>query len=838
MIKGLIKNIVKIFDPNEKELNKLKPILNKINELENIVSKLTDEELKQKTTEFKGRISKGENLDNILPEAFAVVREAAKRVLKMRHFDVQIIGGIVLHQGRIAEMKTGEGKTLVATLPAYLNTLSSKPVHIVTVNDYLAKRDASWMGPLYNFLNLSVGYVEQLMDKTERQKMYKCDITYVTNYEIGFDYLRDNMVYDLKDRVLRGLEYAIIDEVDSILIDEARTPLIISGPADDDPKLFKLFAKIASELTKDIHYTIEEKTHSVTLTEEGIKEVEKKLNTDNLYSNFMFAFHINAALKAKELFKKDREYIVENGEIVIVDEFTGRKMYGRRFSGGIHQAIEAKEGVEIKQASKTLATITYQNFFKLYKKLAGMTGTAATEEEEFKQIYGMDVVIIPTYKPTKRKDHPDLIFGSEQGKFKYLIDFVEELNKQGRPVLIGTRNIYKNEIISKMLTEKGIKHFVLNAKNHEKEAEIIAQAGKLGAVTVATNMAGRGVDIILGGKPLDDSELCNLPDCKIEFKHTPEYHKVAELGGLYVIGTERHESRRIDNQLRGRAGRLGDPGDTVFFVSIEDELFQIFGGSNLNNLMKLSFNQLDEKEHISASFIAKQLDKIQEKIEATHFQIRKTLLAYDDVINRQREAIYKERDRILHKEELLENLLSVFKEFIERANNYVLSYFIENNIIKIEKESIINRLLEFYKAFLPPDILNIILKTYNDNLKIDIYSNENLGKDLNKVIDSLSNILLIELKQRLMIQNNIPEEIFLDIIKFIMLQILDNYWIEHLQNIEYLREGIKLRGWGNIDPLTAFRDESNQLFNEMIINIHEEIIKNIFKIKIVFQENT
>ena len=852
MIKSLIKNIVKIFDSNERELNKLKPILNKINELENTVSKLNDEELKRKTLEFKERVSKGESLDSILPEAFAVVREAGKRVIQMRHFDVQILGGIVLHQGRIAEMKTGEGKTLVATLPAYLNALTSKPVHIVTVNDYLAKRDASWMGPLYNFLGLSVGYIEQLMDKTERQKMYQCDITYVTNYEIGFDYLRDNMVYDLKDRVLRGLEYAIIDEVDSILIDEARTPLIISGPADDDPKLFKLFAKIANELQKDIHYTVEEKTHSVVLTEDGIKEVEKKLNIDNLYSNFLYAFHINAALKAKELFKRDREYIIENDEVVIVDEFTGRKMYGRRFSGGIHQAIEAKENVPIKQASKTLATITYQNFFRLYKKIAGMTGTAATEEEEFKQIYGMDVVVIPTYKNVRRKDNPDLIFGTEQGKFKYLVDFVEELHKQKRPVLIGTRNIYKNEIISKMLNERGIPHFVLNAKNHEKEAEIIAQAGKLGSVTVATNMAGRGVDIILGGKPLSDSELCDLPDCNIEFKHTREYHEVAKLGGLYVIGTERHESRRIDNQLRGRAGRLGDPGDTVFFISIEDELFQIFGGPTLNNLMRLSFNQLDDKEHISAPFIAKQLDKIQEKIEATHFEIRKNLLAYDDVINRQREAIYKERDSILQKDNLIEKVLAVFKEFVEKANTYILSHFIENNIIKIEKQTVIDKLTEFYKSYFPSDLLDTVLKIYSDNLAVDIYSIDNLKIDLGRIIDILPNVLLIELKHRLTmdfkisqsIQNTqilvsenfeIPEEVVLDVIKLVMLQILDNYWTEHLQNIEYLREGIKLRAWGNIDPLTAFRDESNQLFNEMISNIHDEIIRTLFKIKIVLQ---
>lgn len=833
MIK-LIEKIVKLFDPNEHELKRIRPLVSRINDYESVVSKLSDEELKNKTIEFRERISKGESLDSILVEAFAVVRETSKRVLKMRHFDVQLIGGIVLHQGRIAEMKTGEGKTLVATLPAYLNALTGKGVHIVTVNDYLAKRDAEWMGPIYSFLGLKVGFIQQLMDKNTRKEMYDCDITYVTNYEVGFDYLRDNLVYRVEDRVLRGLNYAIIDEVDSILIDEARTPLIISGPTEDKPELFTKFAKLAKIMEKDKHYTVEEKSHSIALTEEGIDFLEKELKIDDLYSNenWIYAFHINAALKAKEFFQRDREYIVENGEVIIIDEFTGRKMYGRRFSGGIHQAIEAKEGIEVRHDNRTLATITYQNFFRMYSKLAGMTGTAATEEEEFKQIYNMDVVVIPTYRPTRRKDHPDKIFQNEKGKFEALVDFVENLHKQGRPVLIGTRNIIKNEIISQMLSKRGIPHNVLNAKNHEKEAEIIAQAGKIGAVTVATNMAGRGVDIILGGKPLSDQELCDLPDCKVEFKHTREYHKVVELGGLYVIGTERHESRRIDNQLRGRAGRLGDNGDTVFYISIEDELFKIFGGESFINFAQTLFSKLDEKDNISNPILAKQLDSVQKKIEATHFQIRKTLLAYDDVVNRQREVFYKERDKILYKKEIFDVIASTVSEIIERILNFVLSF--EENIYT--KSFVLEKVKDFLNNYnLEKDLLEKVLMVVQEKLPESI-TKEGLSKIFDDLDNSVVTVMMFELKERLQL-NNVPEEIVLEILKNVILEIMDKHWIEHLHNIEYLREGIKLRGWGNIDPLTAFRSEANELFSEMITNIHDDIMRTVFKLMIVVRYN-
>ncbi|MCS6956110.1 MAG: preprotein translocase subunit SecA [Candidatus Calescibacterium sp.] len=826
----ILKKIFKFFDPNEWEIRKIKGILNKINELEKDILELSDDDLRAKTFTFKERISNGQSLDDILPEAFAVVREASKRVLSMRHFDVQMIGGVVLHQGRIAEMKTGEGKTLVATLPAYLNALTGKGVHIVTVNDYLAKRDAEWMGPVYRFLGLSVGYIQQLMDKNDRKKMYSSDITYVTNYEVGFDYLRDNLVYRLEDRVLRRLNFAIIDEVDSILIDEARTPLIISGPTDDKPELFEKFAKFAKLMENGRHYTIEEKSHAVSLTDEGIEFLEKKLNVSDLYSNenWIYAFHINAALKAKEFFKRDREYIVEDGEIIIIDEFTGRKMYGRRFSGGIHQAIEAKEGIQVRHDNRTLATITYQNFFRMYDKLAGMTGTAATEEEEFKQIYNMDVVVIPTYKPTKRKDHPDKIFQNESVKFEALVDFVEDLHKKGRPVLIGTRNIIKNEIISKMLSERKIPHNVLNAKNHEREAEIIAQAGKLSAVTVATNMAGRGVDIILGGKPLNNDELCNLPDCKVEFKHTNEYHKVVDLGGLFVIGTERHESRRIDNQLRGRSGRLGDNGDTVFFISIEDELFKIFGGETFINFAKNLFSSLGEKENISSSLLAKQLDGIQRKIETTHFQIRKTLLAYDDVINRQREVFYRERDRVIKKEEIFDLLSSTVSEVLERNLNFILSF--QESIYT--RDFIISKVRDFWNNFnLDKNLLQKVITIFSDKIPESLTS-----EALQKVFDDLDNtivsVMIFELKSRIQF-GNIPDDIVLEVLKNVILEIMDKHWIEHLHNIEYLREGIKLRGWGNIDPLTAFRSESNELFGEMITNIHDDIVRTVFNLMIV-----
>lgn len=826
----LIKKLISFFDPNEWEIRKIKPIVYKINELEKEISKLSDEDLGSKTALFKQRIENGESLDSILPEAFAVVREVSKRVLSMRHFDVQLIGGIVLHQGRIAEMKTGEGKTLVATLPAYLNALTGKGVHIVTVNDYLAKRDAEWMGPIYKFLGLKVGFIQQLMDKKTRKDMYECDITYVTNYEVGFDYLRDNLVYSLEDRVLRGLNFAIIDEVDSILIDEARTPLIISGPAEDTPEMFEKFAKLAQMMENGKHYNADEKSHSISLTEEGIEFLEKKLNIDDLYSNenWIYAFHINAALKAKEFFKKDREYIVENGEVVIIDEFTGRKMYGRRFSGGIHQAIEAKEGIKVKHDNRTLATITYQNFFRMYSKLAGMTGTAITEENEFKQIYNMDVVVIPTYKPTRRKDHPDKIFSSEQAKFEALVDFVEELHKQGRPVLIGTRNIIKNEIISKMLSQRNIPHSVLNAKNHEREAEIIAQAGKIGAVTVATNMAGRGVDIILGGKPMSDQELCRLPGCNVEFKHTEEYHKVSELGGLFVIGTERHESRRIDNQLRGRAGRLGDNGDTIFFISIEDELFRIFGGEGFISFAKNLFSSLDQKDSISSPILARQLDSIQKKIETTHFQIRKTLLAYDDVINRQREVFYRERDRVLKKTEIFDLLASTVSEVLERNLNFILSF--QENIYT--KDFIISKVKDFWSNLnLDRNLVQKIAMIFSDKLPESVTS-EALQKLFDDLDETIVNMMIFELKGRTQF-GNIPDNVVLEVLKNVILEIMDKHWIEHLHNIQYLREGIRLRGWGNIDPLTAFRSESNELFNEMITNIHDDIIRTVFNLMIV-----
>jgi preprotein translocase subunit SecA len=659
--------------------------------------------------------------------------------------------------------------------------------------------------------------------------MYSCDITYVTNYEVGFDYLRDNLVRNLGDRVLRELYYAIVDEVDSILIDEARTPLIISGPTDDKPELFVKFAKIAEIMEKDKHYTAEEKTHSISLTEEGIELLEKTLKIDNLYSNenWIYAFHINAALKAKEFFKRDREYIIENNEVIIIDEFTGRKMYGRRFSGGIHQAIEAKENIEVKHDNRTLATITYQNFFRMYQKLAGMTGTAATEEEEFKQIYNMDVVVIPTHKPTQRKDHPDNVFMNENYKFLALVDFVEQLHKQGRPVLIGTRNIIKNEIISSLLSQRGIPHNVLNAKNHEREAQIIAEAGKIGAVTVATNMAGRGVDIILGGKPNEDN-LCDLPDCKVEFKHTKQYHQVKELGGLYVIGTERHESRRIDNQLRGRAGRLGDNGDTVFFISIEDELFRIFGGEAFFNLASSLFSSLGEKESISNPILTKQLDSVQRKIEATHFQIRKNLLAYDDVVNRQREVFYKERDRILKKDEIWEVLASTLAEIMERYLNFIISF--QENIYS--KDFVLSKFKEFFSNYnLDENIFNKIFMILQEKIPASL-TQEKLMEFFDDVDDDIVNVMIFELKERFS-KYSLPEDIILEIFKEVILEIMDKYWIEHLHNIEYLREGIKLRGWGNIDPLTAFRSEANELFSEIINNIHDDIVKRIFNLVIV-----
>ncbi len=897
MLKNFLKSITKIFDPNERELRKLKPILNKVNELEPEVRKLKDEDFPQKTAEFKERISKGESLDSILPEAFALVREVARRKLNMRHFDVQILGGIVLHQGRIAEMKTGEGKTLVATLPAYLNALTGKGVHIVTVNDYLAKRDRFWMGPIYEALGLTVGYIQHFMDKDERRRMYNCDVTYVTNNEIGFDYLRDNMVYNLEDMVLRGLHYAIIDEVDSILIDEARTPLIISGVAEEDTRLYYKFAKIAARLKRDEDYTVDEKAGAVPLTEKGVEKVQKMLGIDNLYSqeNWIYAYHINVALKAKELFRRDEHYVVKDGEIIIVDEFTGRLMYGRRYSDGIHQAIEAKEGLRVREESKTLATITFQNFFKMYEKLAGMTGTAATEEEEFKKIYGLDVVVIPTNKPMIRIDHPDLVFKTEKAKMEYVADFVKELYLKERPVLIGTRSIEKSEYLSRLLRKRGVPHQVLNAKHHEREAEIIAQAGRPGAVTVATNMAGRGVDILLGGNPdglarqelkakgYDLSEVTDEmwrdalemakrgenptqkypePWAEVIWEKVQQckrdYEKVKALGGLYVIGTERHEARRIDNQLRGRSGRQGDPGESRFFVALEDEIIRLFGGDRIWEFIERFLPGIDlDKEPQSHPLLAKQIENIQKKVENWNFEIRRQLLAYDDVINIQRERIYSDRRAVLEKKDLDKIFLGMLESVADRL---ALSYF---SMEDEEKEREYEEALEDFEEELDELEESAEERTEEESeegaeetegiSKIDRFmaivrdyfppfsgfDYDLLRKRLEEGISSekeLKDLIFTLAKDKFYSKlEGLPKEIADEALKFIILRTIDTKWVDHLQNLETLRRGISLRAWGQIDPVVAFRHEASELFEEMIKSIEDEVVKLFYRMRITVE---
>ncbi|RMF86616.1 MAG: preprotein translocase subunit SecA, partial [Nitrospinota bacterium] len=626
---------------NERELRRLQPLVDRINQLEPSVQRLSDAQLQAKTAEFKQRIANGEPLDSLLCEAFAVVREVARRVLNMRHFDVQLIGGIVLHEGKIAEMKTGEGKTLVATLPVYLNSLTGRGVHVVTVNDYLARRDSEWMGGIYRFLGLEVGTIQHDMDDNARRKAYQADVTYGTNNEFGFDYLRDNMKFSLEDYVQRELHYAIVDEVDSILIDEARTPLIISGPAEESTDKYYIIDRIIPRLRRDRDYTVDEKLRTVTLTEEGVARVEKLLHVDNLYdpANIETLHHVNQALKAHVLFKRDVDYVVKDGQVIIVDEFTGRLMPGRRYSDGLHQALEAKERVKVANENQTLASITFQNYFRMYEKLAGMTGTADTEAEEFHEIYGLDVVVIPTNRPLIRYNYPDVVYRTEREKFQAVVEEIIELHRQGRPVLVGTTSIEKSERLSRMLKARGIPHHVLNAKHHEKEAEIVAQAGQRGAVTIATNMAGRGTDIVLG-------------------------EGVAQLGGLHIIGTERHESRRIDNQLRGRAGRQGDPGSSRFYLSLEDDLLRIFGSDRISGIMnKLG---MEEGVPIEHKMITRAIENAQRKVEGHNFDIRKHLLEYDDVMNKQREVIYEQRRQILKGgPELREMLLEFLEEVVD-----------------------------------------------------------------------------------------------------------------------------------------------------------------------------
>lgn len=759
----------------------------KINELEPSLEGLSDASLVAKTAYFKERIENGESLEDILPEAFAVVREASRRVLGMRHFDVQLLGGICLHEGKIAEMRTGEGKTLVATLPTYLNALTGNGVHIITVNDYLAKRDSEWMGKLYRFLGLSVGLIVHGLSFNERKEAYSADITYGTNNEFGFDYLRDNMVIYADQMVQRELNYAIVDEVDSILVDEARTPLIISGPGDKSTELYGVVAKAIIQLKEGEDYTVDEKAKAVLPTEFGIAKIEKALNVTNLYDheNIELSHHFNQALRAKALMHRDRDYVVRDGEVVIVDEFTGRLMFGRRYSDGLHQAIEAKEGVKVERESQTLAAITFQNYFRMYGKLAGMTGTAKTEEDEFLKIYGLPVIVIPTNKEIARVDFPDVIYKTKKAKYKAVIEAIKEANAKGQPVLVGTTSIAQSEELSIVLKKSGIQHNVLNAKYHEMEAQIISGAGQKGAVTIATNMAGRGTDIVLG-------------------------EGVAELGGLHIIGTERHESRRIDNQLRGRAGRQGDNGSSRFYLSLEDDLMRLFGSDNIASIMdKLG---MDENEPIEHQLITRSIEQAQKKVEGRNFDIRKHVLQYDDVMNQQREVIYGQRRQILMGEGLKENIMSMINQMIDQYMDLYANekLYPEDWDVNSLAESCTN--LFAPKGRLVPEELE---KLSRDELKDELYSVAKEAYDLREAMFGADGMRELE--------------------KVVMLKVVDNKWIEHLDHMDMLREGITLRAYGQRDPLIEYKIEAFDMFERMIANIQEEIARTVFQVNIVVQ---
>ena len=839
----------KIFgDLNAKEVRKVEKIADQVMAREAEMEVLSDEELRGKTEEFKERLASGETLDDILPEAFAVCREGAWRSLGMKHFRVQVIGGIVLHQGRISEMKTGEGKTLVATLPAYLNALEGKGVHVVTVNDYLAKRDMEWMGKLYTFLGLSVGCVIHGISEEERRAAYLADITYGTNNEYGFDYLRDNMVVYKEEMMQRELNYAIIDEVDSILIDEARTPLIISGKGDKSTNMYQTADKFVTRLRKDEDFTIEEKDNQIALTEEGVAKCEDFFKIDNFSDpeNMEINHHVQQALKARNMMKRDVDYVVRDGEIIIVDEFTGRLMFGRRYSDGLHQAIEAKEHVLVRSESKTLASITLQNYFRMYQKLAGMTGTAKTEEGEFTDIYNMDVVVIPTNKPIARNDLQDAVYATERGKYKAIADLVEETHKTGQPVLVGTISIEKSEIIADMLRKRGIKNFnVLNAKHHEKEAQIIAEAGRLNAITIATNMAGRGTDIILGGNPefearkkmtelgyndeqiafatsfiqSDDAELLAIRE---EFQkyleeftqeRKPEQEKVIELGGLCIIGTERHESRRIDNQLRGRSGRQGDPGQTQFCISMEDELMRLFGGERMQNIVKKL--GVEEDEAIESGMITKQIENAQKKVEGRNFGIRKYVLQYDNVMNKQREIIYSERKRVLFGEDLREDVSNMTRKLIDEVVDPVViaSKYPE----EWDFETINKGLVKITDRFEPLDFDLDDPETKEDLQNMDERSlKEGLYQDFED---------LYEEKEK-----EIGTERLREVERMILLRVVDNKWMDHIDAMDQLKSGIGLRGLGGQDPAAAYAHEGFAMFELMIASIQEEFVKFCYNV--------
>jgi len=814
MVQTILK---KIFGTkNEREMKRLWPIVEEINALEPEMVSLSDSQLRDKTDEFKRRLEGGETLDDILVEAFAVVREVSRRTLGMRHFDVQLIGGIVLHEGKIAEMKTGEGKTLVATLPVYLNALTGKGVHVVTVNDYLAKRDARWMGPIYNFLGMSVGVIVHGLTDEERQAAYNADITYGTNNEFGFDYLRDNMKYDLSHYVQRELNYAIVDEVDSILIDEARTPLIISGPSEDSTDKYYRIDKIIPRLKKDTDYTIDEKARTAILTEEGSLKVEQLLGVSNLYdpANIELVHHVLQALKAHTLFKRDVDYVVKDGEVIIVDEFTGRLMPGRRWSDGLHQAVEAKEGVKIESENQTLATITFQNYFRMYKKLAGMTGTADTEAEEFAKIYNLDVVVIPTNRPMIRVDNPDVIYKTEKAKFNAVIREIEELHRKGQPVLVGTISIEKSEILSHMLRKRGIPHSVLNAKYHEREAEIIAQAGRSGSVTIATNMAGRGTDIILGGNPeglarefLKDKKNYTEEEWHEALARATEIcqkdrERVVSLGGLHILGTERHEARRIDNQLRGRSGRQGDPGSSRFYLSLEDDLMRIFGSDRIAGLM--SRLGMEEDAPIENRMVSKAIENAQKRVEAQNFDIRKHLLEYDDIMNKQRTEIYAFRREILQGEGLKDKVFGMIEDVVDEL---LLIYCPENKYPE-----------QWDLRGLRDAVYGIFSVTVNKS-----------PSDISGLRESLISDIKTAYEEK---EAEIGSEMMRYLEKVIFLQVLDTQWKDHLLAMDHLKEGIGLRGYGQRDPLTEYKKEAFDMFADMTERISTDALSRLFKIQI------
>ncbi len=813
MLKKIVESI--IGSKSERALKTIKPIIDRINALEPEISKLSDEQLKAKTPEFRERLAKGETLDDILPEAFAVVREASKRTIKLRHYDVQLIGGLVLHRGKIAEMRTGEGKTLVSTLPAYLNALTGKGVHVVTVNDYLAKRDSQWMGPVHEFLGLTVGFVQHDMRNEDRREMYNRDITYITNNEVGFDYLRDNMVMSKDERVMRERNYAIVDEVDSILIDEARTPLIISGPAEESTDKYYIVNRVipllnvrfitekeeidakreGTDLGKGYDAIIDEKGHTATMTEEGVKKAEKILGVGNIYDDVSseWAHHLNQGLRAHHLFKKDVAYVVKDGEIVIVDEFTGRLMPGRRWSDGLHQAIEAKENMRIKEENQTLATITFQNYFKLYNKLSGMTGTAMTESDEFWEIYKLDVVEIPPNRPMVRRDTPDRIYRTEREKNNAIVAEIDEYWRKGEPLLVGTRSIEKSEKLAAMLRTKGIPHQVLNAKYHEMEAQIIAQAGRKGQVTIATNMAGRGTDIILGGNPPDEAEQ----------KH------VTSVGGLRVIGTERHESRRIDNQLRGRCARQGDPGSSVFYVSLEDELMRLFGSDRISMIMeKLG---MEEGEVIESALVSRQIEGAQKRVEGMNFDARKQLLDYDNVMNKQRMAIYELRNVILDGKEVTGRIKKMIREAVEEQ--------LDINAPAGDAATLWN--MEALNVFLKKTVGFELAYTADEQHGL---TRPALEEEVYKRVDAA-----YEQRFRDFAERNVD---FAELQRILLLQIMDHIWKNHLFELDHLKKGVGLRAYGQKDPLIEYQKESYQLFESMLGRVRDQMVEYVFRIQL------